>query len=75
MASGAQMTASGLNPAELRAVSGFTGAQASYAGWPLYYYHRDQAPSDTTGQGVRDSWGTWYLLAPSGEPIRGPGGY
>lgn len=41
-----------------------------YAGWPLYYYHRDRAPADTTGQHVTDRWGTWYLLSPNGEPIR-----
>ena len=61
---------SGLDPPALRTISGYTGAQISYSGWPLYYYHRDQAPGDTTGQYVRDQWGTWYLIRPSGEPIR-----
>jgi predicted lipoprotein with Yx(FWY)xxD motif len=60
---------SGLSPAGLRAVSGFAGAQMSYSGWPLYYYHHDMRPGDTNGQGVRDQWGTWYLLRPSGEPL------
>ena len=70
MASGSPMTASGLDPGQVRAVSGYSGGQVSYSGWPLYYYARDQAPGQTTGQGVRDQWGTWYLLRPSGEPIR-----
>ena len=42
----------------------------TYAGWPLYYYHRDNEPADTTGQHVSDQWGTWHLLSPNGEPIR-----
>ena len=61
--------ASGLDQRQLRAVSAFSGTQVSYSGWPLYYYHRDQAPGDTTGQGVRDTWGSWYLVRPTGEPI------
>ena len=66
----AQGVATGLNPGLVQSVSGYAGPQIAYGGWPLYYYARDQAPSDTTGQGVRDQWGTWYLLSPSGEPIR-----
>ena len=46
----------------------------TYAGWPLYYYVRDRARADTTGQHVTDRWGTWHLLSPSGEPIRPIGG-
>jgi predicted lipoprotein with Yx(FWY)xxD motif len=69
-ASGSPVTASGLDPAQVRLVSGYTGGQVSYAGWPLYRYHHDMAPGQTTGQGVRDQWGTWYLMRPSGEPIR-----
>ena len=61
---------SGISPPGVRTTSGYRGTQMSYSGWPLYYYHHDAAPGDTTGQGVRDQWGTWYLLAPSGEPIR-----
>ena len=60
---------SGLTPPALRTISGFMGAQISYSGWPLYYYSHDMAPGDTTGQGVHDQWGTWYLIRPSGEPI------
>ena len=59
----------GIDPTKLTTVAGPAGAQLAYAGWPLYYYHRDRAPGDTTGQYVRDTWGTWYLLSPSGEPI------
>ena len=65
-----QGVATGLNSGLVQSVSGFGGPQLAYGGWPLYYYARDNAPSDTTGQGVRDQWGTWYLLSPSGEPVR-----
>ena len=61
---------SGLKPAAVRLISGYLGPQMSYSGWPLYHFHRDMAPGDTTGQGVHDQWGTWYLINPSGEPIR-----
>ncbi|MFL6752721.1 MAG: hypothetical protein ACJ8D5_04915 [Sphingomicrobium sp.] len=61
---------SGLSTAGVRTISGYTGPQMSYSGWPLYQYSRDAAPGDTTGQGVHDQWGTWYLLRRDGEPIR-----
>ena len=61
---------SGLRPPAVRLISGYRGAQMSYSAWPLYYYHHDMAAGDTTGQGVHDQWGTWYLLRPDGEPIR-----
>lgn len=43
--------------------------QASYNGWPLYYWAQDTAPGDVTGQGVND---VWYVLDPAGEPIGMP---
>ena len=69
-AAGPQVAGGRLNPAMIAVVPGYGGPQVSYAGWPLYYYVRDRVPSDTTGHYVRDQWGTWYLLSPSGEPIR-----
>lgn len=33
--------------------------QATYDGWPLYYYLPDRVPSDTTGQGVGN---VWYVI-------------
>ena len=65
----------GINPALLASVPMHGGPHVTYAGWPLYYYHRYQVPGDTTGQHVTDTWGTWHLLSPSGEPIRPTGGY
>ena len=41
--------------------------QVTYDGWPLYYWARDAAAGDVTGQGVS---GIWWVLKASGEPIR-----
>jgi predicted lipoprotein with Yx(FWY)xxD motif len=64
-----------VDPARLATVPMHGAPHVTYSGWPLYYYHRDLAPADTTGQHVTDRWGTWHLLSPSGEPIRPAGGY
>ncbi|MFF2246365.1 hypothetical protein ACFVTM_19570 [Arthrobacter sp. NPDC058130] len=41
--------------------------QITINGMPIYYYAKDQAAGDITGQGVG---GVWYLVAPSGEMIK-----
>jgi predicted lipoprotein with Yx(FWY)xxD motif len=64
-----------VDPARLSSMVMHGSAHVTYAGWPLYYYHRDRVPGDTTGQHVTDRWGTWHLLSPNGEPIRPAGGY
>ena len=47
--------------------------QITVNGMPIYYYAKDQAAGDITGQGVG---GVWYLVAPSGEMIKAAaGGY
>ncbi len=38
--------------------------QATYNGWPLYYFGGDAAPGDTNGQGVGDVW--WVVDAAGG---------
>lgn len=40
--------------------------QATYNGWPLYYFANDAAPGDVNGQGVND---VWYVLDPAGNGI------
>jgi predicted lipoprotein with Yx(FWY)xxD motif len=40
--------------------------QATYNGWPLYYFINDAAPGDTTGQGVND---VWYVVGPDGSAV------
>jgi predicted lipoprotein with Yx(FWY)xxD motif len=42
--------------------------QATYNGWPLYYYAADAAPGDTNGQAVND---IWWVISPTGEAIMG----
>jgi predicted lipoprotein with Yx(FWY)xxD motif len=41
-------------------------AQATYNGWPLYYFVGDPVPGDIEGQGLAD---TWYVLDADGEPL------
>lgn len=40
--------------------------QATFNGWPLYYFASDAAPGDTNGQGVNE---VWYVLNASGDAI------
>lgn len=40
--------------------------QATYDGWPLYYFANDAAPGDTNGQGVND---VWYVVDAAGEAV------
>ncbi|MDT5026666.1 MAG: hypothetical protein QOE61_3092, partial [Micromonosporaceae bacterium] len=40
--------------------------QATYFGHPLYYYSKDTAPHQASGQGLN---GTWYLIDVAGTPI------
>ena len=66
------------------AVAGITGKigtiatpdgkkQLTVNGMPVYYYVKDKAPGDITGQGVG---GVWYLVNPAGEMITSAaGGY
>jgi len=42
--------------------------QATYNGWPLYYFANDSAPGDTNGQSVND---VWYVIAPDGTVVEG----
>jgi predicted lipoprotein with Yx(FWY)xxD motif len=43
--------------------------QVTYNGWPLYYYEKDKAPGDTTGQ---DVGGVWYVVSAEGNQITTP---
>lgn len=40
--------------------------QATYNGWPLYYYVEDTAAGDINGQGVGD---VWFLVTGAGDAI------
>lgn len=41
--------------------------QATYNGWPLYYYSGDTAPGDMNGQGME---GLWFLISDAGDAIQ-----
>ena len=43
--------------------------EVTYAGHPLYYFQKDKAPGDTTGQGVNGFGDLWWVLKPSGAAI------
>lgn len=59
---------SGVDAAKLGSITRDDGSkQATYNGWPLYYYQDDTAPGLATGQGVG---GVWWVLDPAGDAIR-----
>ncbi|HSB01382.1 MAG TPA: hypothetical protein VLE49_12075 [Anaerolineales bacterium] len=41
--------------------------QVTYNGWPLYYYFKDKAAGDVTGQNVGD---VWFVISPAGEMVQ-----
>ena len=44
--------------------------QVTYNGWPLYYYVKDAAAGDTTGQAVGK---VWWVVSGEGNPIKPAG--
>ena len=57
---------------EVGSITGVDGKpQATLDGWPLYYYVKDSAAGDVTGQGVG---GVWWALSPAGAKITATGG-
>jgi predicted lipoprotein with Yx(FWY)xxD motif len=73
-----------LTESDAPAVEGVTGTVATIAtpegkkqvtinGLPVYYYVKDKAAGDITGQGVND---VWYLVGPTGDMLKtAAGGY
>ena len=47
--------------------------QVTYGGHPLYYYHDDPGPGQTSGHDLTDQWGEWYLVTPGGEHLEESG--
>lgn len=57
----------GLRRSQLGVAMRFDGSRhVTYAGWPLYYWVRDKAPGDVTGQWVGS---IWFVLSPAGHPM------
>ena len=60
---------SGVDNAKLGSFARPDGStQASYNGWPLYYWKGDSKAGDTTGQKVND---VWFVLDRDGKPVKG----
>jgi predicted lipoprotein with Yx(FWY)xxD motif len=43
--------------------------QVTYRGHPLYYFVSDRRPGQTTGQGVNQFGGPWWVLSPAGKEV------
>lgn len=68
---GEPVAGEGLDTSMLGTITREDGSmQVTYNGWPLYLYAGDTAPGDTTGQGITDEYGLWYLIGPDGEVIQ-----
>lgn len=44
-------------------------SQLTYNGWPLYYFTKDSASDNITGQDVHSFGGEWYLVSPQGTKV------
>lgn len=59
----------GVDAAKLGSFTRADGStQASYNGWPLYYWEQDTKPGDVTGQDVNK---VWYVLNRDGTAVKG----
>ena len=43
--------------------------EVTYNGHPLYYWVGDKKPGQTTGQGLNQFGGPWWVLSPAGKEI------
>jgi predicted lipoprotein with Yx(FWY)xxD motif len=43
--------------------------EVTYAGHPLYYFIKDKAVGDTTGQGINGFGALWWVMSPAGAAI------
>lgn len=43
--------------------------QVTYGGHPLYYFVSDRKPGQTTGQGIDQFGGPWWVISPAGKEI------
>ena len=46
--------------------------QVLYGGHPLYTFAQDAAPGQTTGQGLTQQGGMWWVVGVVGTPIKSP---
>ncbi|HLO13436.1 MAG TPA: hypothetical protein VK206_01310 [Anaerolineales bacterium] len=70
LTTGAPVAGEGLDASKLGTTNRTDGTvQVTYNGWPLYYYQKDKAPGDVTGQDVGD---VWFVVSASGEQVKTP---
>ena len=43
--------------------------EVTYNGHPLYYFVSDRKPGQTTGQGINQFGGPWWVISPAGKEI------
>ena len=68
--SGTPGAGAGLDPAMLGTIGRGGGArQLTYRGHPLYAYAGDARPGATTGQGLDQFGGKWYVLDAAGDKV------
>src|SRR3954452_23844030 len=66
LTTGTPQAGSGANQSLLGTTTRTDGkVEVTYAGHPLYYFLKDKAPGDITGQGVNGFGGLWWVLNPS----------
>jgi predicted lipoprotein with Yx(FWY)xxD motif len=46
----------------------------TFNGWLMYEYTGDSGPGQANGQGIKSFGGTWYVLSPSGQPVKSKSG-
>lgn len=65
---GAPTAGAGVDDSKLGSFTRTDGrVQATYNGWPLYYWFNDKSPGDVSGQGVQ---GVWFVLDRDGTPMK-----
>lgn len=57
--------AEGLDPKDFGVLSREGGNQATFRGYPLYYFFKDNQTGDTAGQGVNN---VWFVIDPAKFP-------
>jgi predicted lipoprotein with Yx(FWY)xxD motif len=62
---------SGVQASLLGTTKGPAGdVRLTYGGWPLYTFKADTGSGMTKGQALTDTWGLWWVLSPSGNPVK-----
>jgi predicted lipoprotein with Yx(FWY)xxD motif len=67
LSDGSPVAGRGVDKRKLSTVKRTDGSlQVTYAGWPLYYFVKDDEAGDAYGQEVNGFGGEWYMVSPAG---------